>query len=66
MENNELFVEPLSLKNKRKQRFFYYLYSHDHEAVLALASKLGISASEVIRYLIEFRLNSVESTLEKR
>ena len=53
-------LERLSLKGKRKQRFFYYLYSYQHEFLVETSSKLGISASEIVRYLIENKLNEKE------
>jgi len=59
-------IYPLSLRNKRKLRFFYYLYSDDHEAVRKAAAKLGFSASEMVHYLINMKLSDVVRVFEKR
>lgn len=62
--NEFIELDTLSLKGRKKQRFFYYLYSHNHKAVLKIALKLKISASEVIRYLIDFKLKEIEKELK--
>tara|TARA_Y100000310_G_scaffold342400_1_gene445513 strand:- start:37 stop:210 length:174 start_codon:yes stop_codon:yes gene_type:complete len=48
--------EPLSLRNKGKQKFTYYLYNEEGVAVKMLARDLGMSPSEVIRKILEEKL----------
>ena len=56
----------LSLRNKRKQRFFYYLYSYQHELLLEVSSKLGISASDILGQIIECGLPEIKKQIKNK